>query len=271
MKKITVLMTSLFLVSGFVYSKENKLPEEKEVILNTINKRENPINFVEQGIEFHVYPDGEFDFDTKSSFHQGRRGRSNNGINAPGAINNRASENFNRDDYIEYDDLNRVKRIENTPVYYDRLGRINQAGNIYINYNRQGFVSKIGGLRVYYDYQGHVSNLNGYVNPYDYKRGYSHSFYYKKRFHNDLHVNRGHHSHNNFGHKGFKKHKGFNRGFNNRGFNNRGFRGGGRFNNRGFRGNNFRGNNNGFRSFNRGGSRGGGFRGGRGGFRGRRF
>ena len=105
--------------------------------------------FVEGGVEFSVFPDGQFDF----VFVGPNRGRANVGYNSPG-VNISFNAGYNYDRYVQYDDYGAVIQIENIPIYYDHYGRIVQAGNVLIHYNNRRIV-RIGGYRIFYDRWGY--------------------------------------------------------------------------------------------------------------------
>ena len=132
--------------------------------------------FVEGGVEFSVYPDGEFDF-VLTQIAQGV----NVNVNA-GPVNISYNSGFNYDPYVQYDDYGAVIQIENVPVYYDNWGRIIQAGNVYINYQNNRIVN-VGGLHVYYN-AGRFSHVRGYINIYNRRYVYHpyHNFFYRPFF-----------------------------------------------------------------------------------------
>ncbi len=117
----------------------------------------NSFIFQEGGIEFAVFPDGQFDFnylDYGPNF--------NIAINTPNAHFS-FNSGFNYDRFVQYDAYGAVIQIENVPIFYDPYGRVNQIGDIFIDY-RNGWVRRIGNLRVYYGRPGVVVNYRGYIN-----------------------------------------------------------------------------------------------------------
>ena len=117
--------------------------------------------FVEGGVEFSVFPDGQFDF-----VYLGNRGASNVNvsINSPNVSINYNS-GYNYDAFVQYDDYGAVIQIEDVPVYYDQFGRIAQAGSVEIRYVNRRIV-RVGGLRVYYNPYGYFSYCTGFVSPF---------------------------------------------------------------------------------------------------------
>ena len=98
--------------------------------------------FVENGVEFSVFKNGQFDFYLP---HRGPQ------VSIGGRIDHFSfNTGFNYNPYVQYDSFGAVLQIENTPIFYDAYGRVQQIGNVFISYNRLGFVSRIGGLRLFY-------------------------------------------------------------------------------------------------------------------------
>ena len=129
----------------------------------------NSYIFVENGITFSVYPDGEFDFyiDNQKYF----------GANVDlGNVNISYNSGYRYDAYVQYDDYGAVIQIENTPIYYDFNGRVSTIGSVNIFYNR-GRLARVGGLYVHYNNYGVFSHCTGYINVYN--RGYIHRPYYR--------------------------------------------------------------------------------------------
>ena len=121
------------------------------------SRTHNSFVFNEQGIEFAIFKDGQFDFNVLRQRQNSFQFSNHNGINI----------SFNTGyDYaavIQYDNYGAVIQIENTPIYYDYYGRISQAGNVHIRYDYRGRVSWIGNMRINYDRYNN-SHCIGYVN-----------------------------------------------------------------------------------------------------------
>lgn len=118
--------------------------------------------FVENGVEFAVFPNGEFDFYYNPDF------RRNNIVNisTPG-MNISYNSGYNYDPYIQYDDYGAVIQIESVPIYYDYYGRIVQAGDVFIQYNSFGQIARIGNLFVHYNHFHRFTSYSGYINRYN--------------------------------------------------------------------------------------------------------
>ncbi|MEX0998252.1 MAG: hypothetical protein WDZ45_14460, partial [Flavobacteriaceae bacterium] len=119
----------------------------------------NKFIFVEGGIEFSVFPDGQFDF-----VYLGHQGTEVS-ISTPNVAVN-FNSGYNYDAYIQYDSYGAVIQIEDTPIYYDQYGRIVRAGDVTIRYNNRRLV-QVGGLYVHYNPYGYYSHYTGYINYYN--------------------------------------------------------------------------------------------------------
>ena len=119
----------------------------------------NSYIFIEGGVEFSVFPDGQFDF-----VYLGSHGTQVNIQTPNAAINFNAGYNY--DTYVQYDMYGAVIQIENVPVFYDAYGRIIQAGNVHIHYNNNRLI-RIGGLHIFYNPYGFFSHHTGFINAYN--------------------------------------------------------------------------------------------------------
>jgi hypothetical protein len=133
----------------------------------------NSFIFEESGVEFSIFPDGQFDFFI---------GKYHNNISV--SVNTNAgsfsfNSGYNYNAYVQYDEFGAIIQIENTPVFYDYYGRVSQIGNVYIHYNNYGYVHRVGGLYVHYKSPRVFSHFTGFINVFN--RGYVyrpwHSYY----------------------------------------------------------------------------------------------
>lgn len=150
----------LFILGAFVLSTsvQATTSENKVAIRNAYNYN-NSFIFVENGITFSVYPDGEFDFYIDNRFNTGAQinmGRGSLSFNS----------GYDYSAYVQYDDYGAVLQVENVPIYYDYYGRVTQIGDVDIRYNN-GRVRRVGGLYVYYNHRGLFSHYTGYINIYN--------------------------------------------------------------------------------------------------------
>lgn len=118
-----------------------------------------PFIFIENGVEFAIYPNGEFDFAfvgrnyAHNPYNSAHRNFSYNG-------------GYNYDFYIQFDRYGAVIQVENVPIHYDYYGRITRAGNVRISY-RNNYVSQIGMMHVVYNTHYVYDYSYGYINTYN--------------------------------------------------------------------------------------------------------
>lgn len=115
----------------------------------------NSFIFVENGITFCIFPNGEFDFYMENYPY------------ASPSVSTWVSFNggYNYNPCLQYDDYGAVIQILHTPVFYDFYGRVARIGNIDIQYAGRNVV-QIGGLHIFYNPYGAYSHCNGYVTTY---------------------------------------------------------------------------------------------------------
>lgn len=148
MKKFYLLLS--FLVIGF----------SAKAVPGTVENFDRPnyrdaFIFVERGVEFAVFPDGQFDFffNPRGNFNR-----------IPGHINYSFNSGYNYGPFIQYDDYGAVIQIEHVPVYYDYYGRIIQAGRVNIGYNAFGMVNRIGNMFLHYNHFDQFTHTSGFIN-----------------------------------------------------------------------------------------------------------
>jgi hypothetical protein len=124
MKKGVLILLAMFLMVTTVEAKKSKNITNKFGV--NYYSYNNAINFFEDGIEFFVFTNGDFDFDTNF-------------------INRRVK--------IDKDFQGRIRRIGNVRLRYDFRGNVTRIGNIRINYFRNR-LTNVGDLRVRYDRWG---------------------------------------------------------------------------------------------------------------------
>jgi len=168
MKNIAFLISFLFIGISATEASE----------VNTLRAYNNAFIFVENGVEFAVYPNGEFDFYYNPEF---RRTNVVN-ISTPN-MNISYNSGHNYDAYVQYDDYGAVIQIESVPVFYDYYGRIIRAGDVFIDYNRRGRIARVGGLHIHYNRFNRITNYTGFINNYNYRYVYRpwHQFYSRPR------------------------------------------------------------------------------------------
>lgn len=161
MKKITLFATAVFFIGSSVKASESISFEATHYPVAIADAE--PIVFRERGIEFFVFADGQFDFNTVPSrnesttyYYKGRRNTVNTTYGAPGVDNYGGVR-------IEHDNQGRIRRIGNTFMNYDARGRIKRIGSVYMSYNRFA-LAQVGGLYIEYDRWGRIIGTSGRVN-----------------------------------------------------------------------------------------------------------
>jgi len=134
MRNLVLLFTALIL--GTTSTMATVTAEDKVAPRNAYNYS-NSFIFVENGITFSVYRDGEFDFFIDN--------RVNVGANVNfGRTNITFNSGFDYSPFTQYDDYGAVIQVENVPIFYDFYGRVSQIGDVNIFYNRFGRVNRVG-------------------------------------------------------------------------------------------------------------------------------
>ena len=123
----------------------------------------DPIVFTERGVEFFIFPDGQFDFNTRPStgdmyYKQGRRTSAvNKTYGAPANVQYR-----NYGVKVEHDNRGRVRRVGNVMINYDANDRVKRVGSVYMTYNRYA-LDRVGGLQIIYNRRGQIVDIVGSV------------------------------------------------------------------------------------------------------------
>ncbi len=129
---------------------------------------DHPVSFVERGIEFYVFPDGTFDFNTGTStggeYYRRNHPNTYGASFAPAGVR------------IEHDNFGRVRRIGNVFVNYDRTNRIKRIGTVYFQYNGPLMV-RAGNMKMIYDRRGRLVEVMGAVKEVAYAGYYQPSYY----------------------------------------------------------------------------------------------
>ncbi len=157
--------------------------------IGVTNRYNEAITFVERGIQFHVFLNGDFDFNTharntKYVDYYGRRTKVNRGVR------------------IERDYNGRVRRVGNTFINYDARGNVKRIGTVYMRY-RYGQLTNVGNLNIRYDrwgnprYYGNVKYNNEYCGDNSYYNNgldvdinidifdYNDTYFYRRDFRNN--------------------------------------------------------------------------------------
>lgn len=118
----------------------------------------NSIIFIENQVEFAIFPDGQFDF-SFSEYH-------NSWSLSLSSHHFSFNAGYNYNSYVQYDAFGAIIQIENTPIFYDPFGRVVQIGSVHVGYNSFGQVISVGGLRTTC-YNHTFVSFNGYINSYN--------------------------------------------------------------------------------------------------------
>ncbi|QVY65656.1 hypothetical protein [Polaribacter sp. Q13] len=127
MKKGVLILIGMFLIVTTIKAENNK------EIPNTIGfnySYNNSVNFEERGVEFFIFTNGEFDFNTHYNSYENQRGIQ-----------------------ITRDYRGRIERIGNSFINYDSYGNVTRIGNVFMRYYR-GKLTDVGNLKVKYDHWG---------------------------------------------------------------------------------------------------------------------
>lgn len=149
MKKITLLVASIFLMGGIVTNAADRNDRRSAVDF----RNADPIVFMERGVEFYIFADGQFDFNTRPStgdvyYKSGRR-----------------NANIQKRNYgvkVEHDNRGQVRRVGNVMINYDAYGRVKRVGSVYMAYNRYA-LDRVGGLQIIYNRRGQIVDFVGAV------------------------------------------------------------------------------------------------------------
>ncbi len=181
MKKGLLFLLVTFMMVSIAEAHHGKKTNSKSGYYNYI--RTKPIQFVERGIKFYVYPNGKLDFNTNvrhktySHYRNGRRYAKRTPF---------LGVRISRDYY------GRVNRIGNTFINYNRYGKVSRIGSVFIDY-RYRRMTRVGGIQISYDHYGNVryfgqvkSRHNHHDYNYEYDEfDYEDDFFYDDDFYND--------------------------------------------------------------------------------------
>lgn len=158
MKKITLLAATILLVGNVATASELNFTDGN----NNRFSFDEPIAFTERGIEFFVFPNGDFDFNTRPDDSQGDYFFRGAGKKGSDKIAERGGRPINYGTLIEHDSFGRVRRVGNTFINYDTRDRVSRIGTGYMKYNRFA-LAQIGGMRITYNRFGEITDMVGQV------------------------------------------------------------------------------------------------------------
>ena len=147
MKTITLLVASVLMSTTMINATEVNITSTENRMRHNFDE---PISFVERGVEFFVFLNGDFDFNTRPEDSQGdffyRTAGKRGNVST-------ARRTFNYGTRIEHDSFGRVRRVGNTFINYD---------SVYLKYNRIG-LAQVGNLKLIYNRRGDLVNTIGSV------------------------------------------------------------------------------------------------------------
>jgi hypothetical protein len=157
MKNFTLLVASVLLLGNLANAENTRTTFKSNADYSDYNE---PISFMERGIEFFVFPNGDFDFNTRSDDSQGNyqfktAGRRSTEVN-------RGNRPVNYGVLIEQDSFGRVRRVGNTFINYDYSDRVTRIGTVYLQYNRFA-LDQIGNMRLIYNKHGQIIDTVGNI------------------------------------------------------------------------------------------------------------
>ena len=164
MKKITLLVASIFLLGGGAANAAAKIAFSAETKSPVDFRNPEPIVFIERGIEFFIFPDGQLDFNTRPSkggeqyYKTNSRGDVNRTYGAP-----KFHKNKNYGVKVAHDNMGRVRQVGNVFINYDSNDRVKRVGSVYMTYNRY-VLEQVGGLQIMYNRRGQIVDTVGNVN-----------------------------------------------------------------------------------------------------------
>ena len=156
MKTITLLVASVLMSTTMINATEVNITSTENRMRHNFDE---PISFVERGVEFFVFLNGDFDFNTRPEDSQGDFFYRTAGKR--GSVST-ARRTFNYGTRIEHDSFGRVRRVGNTFINYDRFDRVSRIGSVYLKYNRIG-LAQVGNLMLIYNRRGDLVNTIGSV------------------------------------------------------------------------------------------------------------
>lgn len=163
MKKITLLVASIFVFGGSIANATEKKDFSVIIKSSSVFDNDEPIEFIERGIAFYVFPDGQIDFNTRPDAKDGMYYRTTPSRSANKTygfpVNNRKGDYGVR---VSHDNLGRVRQVGNVFINYDAFDRVKRIGSVYISYNRYA-LERVGGLEIIYNRRGQIVDFIGSV------------------------------------------------------------------------------------------------------------
>ena len=173
MKTITLLVASILLATNVTVASE--LRTITDDFTTTRYSHDEPISFNERGIEFFVFANGEFDFNTRPDDSQGDYFFKGAGKKVADKTTSRGERGpVNYGVIVEQDSFGRVRRVGNTFINYDFNDRVSRIGSVFMRYNRFA-LAQVGGLKIIYNRFGEITDMIGCVKGRN--AGYTNNYY----------------------------------------------------------------------------------------------
>ena len=186
MKKGLLLFLGMLMMVSTVEATEGITLNSTKGYYNYYGAR--PIKFVERGIKFYIFPNGDIDFNSARQYRSQYYYR--NGRRYKTRVPMRSV-------LVDRDFRGRLRRVGNVFINYNRFGNVTRVGSVFIDYHRGRRLKRVGGMTIRYDRSGRVRyfgqvkprsgfnlNLNDYY--YDgYIYDYSDDFFFSDNFYND--------------------------------------------------------------------------------------
>lgn len=162
MKQLAYLFSVLFLSStAIMASTSEELDQKPFEVNNSGYGNGNNFIFVESGIEFSLFPDGQFDFHMANYTNN-----VNVSVNSPN-VSISFNTGYDYNGFVQYDEFGAIIQIENTPIFYDYYGRVVRVGNVSMRYNNFGYLTSVGGLYIHYNRYNQFTYCSGFINPFN--------------------------------------------------------------------------------------------------------
>jgi hypothetical protein len=184
MKKGILLFLTMLLLVSTVEAKNGERSNLRTGYMSIYDAE--PIQFVERGVKFYVFLDGEFDFNTHPNYHSKARYSKRKSKRSKISKGHRGIK-------IERDYRGRIRQIGNVFINYNRYGKVRRIGKVFVDY-RHRKISNVGNLRVLYGHRGsvrYIGNVKRHSNTYNYwdswnswEYAYNDDFFFKSDFNN---------------------------------------------------------------------------------------
>ena len=158
MKKGIYLLVSMLMMVSTLGAMESIKPAHNVVDFDRNRYNDESIEFVERGIKFYIFLDGQFDFNTAQTaqvdyiYRNGKR-----------TVRNTAP----RGTRIERDYQGRIRRVGNVFISYTYDGKIKKIGSVFVRYS-QNRMNKVGNLKIVYNRNRvrFIGTVKGHYSPY---------------------------------------------------------------------------------------------------------